>query len=235
MSPLQYPPCISTPSRERFSLTMERKSSQKKANAHPSEVSHLAWRTHLFVGYQEAVGVLVLAGDAVVWEELGQLLDKVHDLLVPGDVGHGEAAGRAVAAVRHPLGRNKGTVSSSSTLQAWACFALPHGKQCRLRDSLKAGCPLVCWEQCAQPSLAVMPMQQDPRNHKLGYVFLQLTDGTCGAKPSVSTQLNIPYLTVWIWRSQSSSQLFIFFVDKIGSSNLCVRKALANHWASTCP
>lgn len=57
----------------------------------------------LFVGYQEAVGVLVLAGDAVVWEELGQLLDKVHDLLVPGDVGHGEAAGRAVATVRHPL------------------------------------------------------------------------------------------------------------------------------------
>lgn len=157
MSPLQYPPCISTPSPRKIQLN----AGEEKQFEEGTSLQGLTPGTedsHLFVSYQEAVGVLVLTGDAVVWEELGQLLDKVHDLLVPGDVGHGEAAGRAVAAVRHPLGRNKGTVSGGSMLQGQVCLALPRGKERRFRDNLKPGCPLVCWEQRAQPSPAVVPM-----------------------------------------------------------------------------
>lgn len=37
--------------------------------------------------------MLMLTRDFVVRDEVGQLLDKVHHLLVPGDVGHGEVAG----------------------------------------------------------------------------------------------------------------------------------------------
>lgn len=54
---------------------------------------------------EKAVRVLMLAGNLIVREQAGQLLHKVDDLLVPRYVGHGEAAGRALAAVGHPLQR----------------------------------------------------------------------------------------------------------------------------------
>lgn len=58
---------------------------------------------YLVMGQQQAVRVLVLAGDLVVGKQVGQLLHEVDDLLVPRHVGHGEAAGRALATVGHPL------------------------------------------------------------------------------------------------------------------------------------
>lgn len=52
---------------------------------------------------QKTVGVLVFAGNLVVREQVGQLLHEMDDLLVPRDVGHGQAAGRALATIRHSL------------------------------------------------------------------------------------------------------------------------------------
>lgn len=46
-----------------------------------------------FVSDKEAVGMLVLTGDFVVGDQIHQVLDKVHHLLMPGHVGHGETAG----------------------------------------------------------------------------------------------------------------------------------------------
>lgn len=63
------------------------------------------------MGDQEAVGVLVFAGNLVAREKIHQFTDKVHHLFVPRDVGHGEAAGRAFPAVRHPLGKRHECIS----------------------------------------------------------------------------------------------------------------------------
>lgn len=60
--------------------------------------------------------MFVLTRDLIVGDEVSQLLDEAHHLLVPGDVGHGEVAGRAFAAVRHALRRNMETVTISLTL-----------------------------------------------------------------------------------------------------------------------
>lgn len=60
--------------------------------------------------------MFVLARDFIVGDEVSQLLDEAHHLLVPGDVGHGEVAGRAFTAVRHALRRNMETVAVSLTL-----------------------------------------------------------------------------------------------------------------------
>lgn len=79
--------------------------------------SHALAQSHLLVSDQETVGVFVLTRNAVVGDEVGQLLDEAHHLLVPGDVGHGEVAGRAFTAVRHALGRNMETVTVSLTLR----------------------------------------------------------------------------------------------------------------------
>lgn len=45
------------------------------------------------VSDKEAVGMFVLTSDFVVGDEIHQVLDKVHHLLMPGHVGHGETAG----------------------------------------------------------------------------------------------------------------------------------------------
>lgn len=59
--------------------------------------------SYLGVCDQQTVGVLVLAGDLVLGQQVGQLLDEGDHFLVPRDVGHGQAAGGALPAVRHSL------------------------------------------------------------------------------------------------------------------------------------
>ena len=58
--------------------------------------------------------MLVLTGDLVVGEQVGQLLHEVDDLLVPRHIGHGEAAGRALATVGHSLHSKDKTESISA-------------------------------------------------------------------------------------------------------------------------
>lgn len=105
--------------------------------------------SHLLVSYQQTVRVFVLTGNFVVWDEFDQLLDEAHHLFVPGDVGHGEAAGRAFSAVRHPLRRNTETITVSSTLQGQVHFtplhAASYGKEFGFGDSLKQTRPSVLW------------------------------------------------------------------------------------------
>lgn len=156
--------------------------------------------SHLFVSYQEAVGVLVLTGDAVVREELGQLLDKVHDLLVPGDVGHGEAAGRAVAAVRHPLGRNKGTVSGGQRFKVRSVLPSFVDKNV---DSGMASNLAVPW--CAGSSVLSLPQQWC---HEIRPKEVQ--PGLCASAADRRAQSAQRSLLVWTWRSQGSSQLLTF-------------------------
>lgn len=59
--------------------------------------------SYLFVSDQEAVGVLVFTRDFIVGKQSHQLLDKPDHFLVPGYVGHGEAAGCTLATVGHAL------------------------------------------------------------------------------------------------------------------------------------
>lgn len=64
-------------------------------------------RPYLGVRQQQTVGVLVLAGHLVLRQHVGELLHEGHHFLVPGDVCHGQTAGRALAAVRHTLHTNR--------------------------------------------------------------------------------------------------------------------------------
>lgn len=68
------------------------------------------------MSYQETVWVFVLACDFIIGDEVCQLLDEAHHLLVPGDVGHGEVAGWAFTTVGHALRRNMETVTFILTL-----------------------------------------------------------------------------------------------------------------------
>lgn len=45
----------------------------------------------------------MLTGDLILRQHGSQLLDEGDDFLVPGDVSHGQAAGRAFPTVRHTL------------------------------------------------------------------------------------------------------------------------------------
>ena len=45
------------------------------------------------VSQEDTVGVLVLAGDGVVWQQVSQLTDKVDHLFVPRDVVHRQLGG----------------------------------------------------------------------------------------------------------------------------------------------
>lgn len=100
--------------------------------------SHTLAQPHLLVSYQETVRVLVLAGDFVVGDMVSQLLDEAHHLLVPGNVGHGEVAGRAFTTVRHALRRNVETITINLTLHKLR--AVP---ACQPQQTLNrlSGCP----------------------------------------------------------------------------------------------
>lgn len=63
----------------------------------------LKWSSYLGVCNEQTVGVLVFTGDLILRQHVGQLLDKSDHFLVPGDISHGQAAGRALPAVRHSL------------------------------------------------------------------------------------------------------------------------------------
>lgn len=52
---------------------------------------------------EQTVGVLVFAGNLILRQHVSQLLDKSDHFLVPGDISHGQAAGRAFPTVRHSL------------------------------------------------------------------------------------------------------------------------------------
>lgn len=56
------------------------------------------------MGNKDAVRVFVFRGDVIIRQQVSQLPDEVQDLVVPGHVGHGQVAGRALPTVRHPLG-----------------------------------------------------------------------------------------------------------------------------------
>lgn len=45
----------------------------------------------------------MFAGNLILRQHVSQLLDKSDHLLVPGDVSHGQTAGRALPTVRDPL------------------------------------------------------------------------------------------------------------------------------------
>jgi hypothetical protein len=47
--------------------------------------------------------MFVLTRNFVVGDQIHQLADKVHHLLMPGHIGHGEAAGRAFSTVGDAL------------------------------------------------------------------------------------------------------------------------------------
>lgn len=117
---LEYILCIS-PLRKHPAYSREKTHRNKAPVRHLQGRGSGAWYhtlavSHLFVSYQDAVRVLVLTRDFIVRDEVGQLLDKVHHLLMPGDVGHSEVAGWAFAAVCHTLRRNVQTITASFTL-----------------------------------------------------------------------------------------------------------------------
>lgn len=67
--------------------------------------------SYLRVCDEQTVGVLVFAGDLILRQHVGQLLDKSDHFLVPGDISHGQAAGGALPTVRHSLQTARHTTS----------------------------------------------------------------------------------------------------------------------------
>lgn len=63
--------------------------------------------SYLGVCNEQTVGVLVLTGDLILRQHVSQLLDKGDHFLVPGDICHGQTAGRAFSTVRHTLDTHK--------------------------------------------------------------------------------------------------------------------------------
>lgn len=71
--------------------------------------------SYLGVGDEQTVGVLVLAGDLILRQHVSQLLDKGNHFLVPGDISHGQTAGRAFPTVCHTLDTKKTQDQKQST------------------------------------------------------------------------------------------------------------------------
>ncbi len=63
--------------------------------------------SYLGVCDEQTVGVLVFAGDLILWQHVNQLLDEGNHFLVPGDISHGQTAGRAFPTVCHSLHTHK--------------------------------------------------------------------------------------------------------------------------------
>ncbi len=59
--------------------------------------------SYLGVCDEQTVGVLVFTGDLILRQHVSQLLDEGDHFLVPGDVSHGQTAGRAFSTVCHSL------------------------------------------------------------------------------------------------------------------------------------
>lgn len=86
--------------------------------------AHTLASSYLFVSDQKAIGVLMFTRNFIVRKQSHQLLDKPDHFLVPRHVGHGEAAGRALATVGHTLRKNSSYRAFYGDGLRWSCFIL---------------------------------------------------------------------------------------------------------------
>lgn len=79
-------------------------------------MTHLKQSSYLGVCDEQTVGVLMLTGDLILRQHVSELLDEDDHLLVPGDVSHGQSAGRAFPTVRHPLDTQQNMIRTSQCI-----------------------------------------------------------------------------------------------------------------------
>lgn len=63
--------------------------------------------SYLLVSYEKTVGMLVFTCNFIVGDQIHQLTDKAHHLLVPGHVGHGKTARRTLSTVGNTLWKQR--------------------------------------------------------------------------------------------------------------------------------